>query len=148
MFLGTWYHTQLHHLLTQPFFYVALSYINLYQLEGLTRYITFKTIEGCTGWKLSKCDVFWVRIYFLYQCEYRKIQARKNSVFGHFSRSDILTIWATLQLILSLERWPIDHKLCQTFFMINSFISHEIIGATYSSFYNVCPCIIVIPTVL
>ena len=39
-----------------------------------------------TAWKVSKCRVFSVKLRI--QSEYRKIRARKNSVFGHFSRSE------------------------------------------------------------
>ena len=55
--------------------------------------------ERCTAWKVSRYGVLSVHI-FLYsdsirrftsnlriQSEYSKIQTRKNSVFGHFSRS-------------------------------------------------------------
>ena len=57
----------------------------------------------CTAWKVSKYGVIFglyfpvfglnTEIYFVdlllhIQSEYRKIQTRNNSVFGHFSRSD------------------------------------------------------------
>ena len=32
----------------------------------------------------------WISINLRSQSEYRKVQTRKNSVFGHFSRSDIM----------------------------------------------------------
>ena len=47
-----------------------------------------------TAWKVSKYGVF-SGLYFpiyvnlrIQAAEYRKLQTRKNSVFGHFSRSD------------------------------------------------------------
>ena len=49
------------------------------------------------AWKVSKCEIFLVRVFLLsdwikiitnIQFEYRKIRPRKNSVFGHFSRSE------------------------------------------------------------
>ena len=71
-----------------------------------TAWVKFISIHywGYAAWKLSKYGVISgpyfplfglnTEIYevnFRIQSEYRKIQTRNNSVFGHFSRSDILT---------------------------------------------------------
>ena len=71
-------------------------------------------IREITAWKVSKCGVFSGRIFlhsenaeiygvnFRIQSEYRKIQTRKNSVFGKFSRSEFVSNLVSLTC-LSLQ---------------------------------------------
>ena len=40
-----------------------------------------------TAWKMSKCEVFLWSLFSCIRTEYREIRTRKNSVFGHSSRS-------------------------------------------------------------
>ena len=70
----------------------------------------------CTVWKVSKYGVFSgpyfsvfglnTKIYGLnlrIQIEYRKIQTKKNSLFGHFSHSDVLSLFFIFVLKYSQE---------------------------------------------
>ena len=72
-------------------------------------FFSFTVSKECTGWKVSKCGGFSgpyfpafglnTEIYSVnlrIESEYRKMQTRKNSVFGHFSRSVILQVWIHL----------------------------------------------------
>ena len=80
-------------------------------------------IKYLTGWKVSKYGVF-SALYFpvfglnteIYsvnldiQSKYRKIRTRKNSAFGHFSRS----IWYVLWMFRSLFITRLQTELQQT----------------------------------
>ena len=44
--------------------------------------------EQNTAWKVPKYGVFFWSVFSCIRTEYRKIRTRKNSVFGHFSRSE------------------------------------------------------------
>ena len=55
-----------------------------------------------TAWKVSKYGVFFGPYFPVFglinlriHSEYRKIRTRKNSVFGHFSRSELVTTTST-----------------------------------------------------
>ena len=73
------------------------------------------------AWKVSKCRVFSSPYFPVFglniQSEYRKIRTRKNSVFGHFSRSDI-HIYLFLVLMLKDPVFYVGLK-----FLINIFLS-------------------------
>ena len=82
------------------------------------RYGNFVKIKFFTAWKVYRYGVFsgpcflvfgpWTEIYpvnLRIQSEYRKIQTRKNSVFGHFPRSEY-----SLKIVEIKER-PLTHLL-------------------------------------
>ena len=82
--------------------YLYIDWKHLSQWKGTSR--SSPWLCKATAWKVSKygafCDSYFpvfrlntkivnIRI----QSEYRKIRTRKNSVFGHFSRSEQLNVW-------------------------------------------------------
>ena len=97
------------------------------QMPGALSFILQKIRTAITAWKVSKCAVF-SGLYFplfelntkIYsvnlriQSEYGKILTRRNSVFGHFSRSESLKISSTFKFNLISHYYlavrDINHK--------------------------------------
>ena len=64
------------------------------------------------GEKCPNTEFFLVRIFF-FRTEYRKIQTRNNSVFGHFLRSEKLSYLDRNLLYLSKKRKQILALFCK-----------------------------------
>ena len=87
--------------LTEKNWYYTLRQHKLYQ-------------KAVTAWSVQIGSFFWsvfsrIRI----QLEYRKIRTRKNSVFGHISRSAFqLIVFFLVKLAFFLLRWWLTHLAC------------------------------------
>ena len=128
-FCKSQYNRELHSLRFCPFISLTLSM--KYQ-QILWIFLTSKSVETYwrrdtyTAWKLSKYGVisgpyfpvfglttetFFVNLRV--QSEYRKVRARNNSVFGHFSRSVRISLRGekTSYVILRLKLRTINHSI-------------------------------------
>ena len=66
-------------------------------------FLTIRRYMHCA--KCAQIRSFFLSVFSCIRTEYRKIRTRKNSVFGHFSRSDLFMLDTFNPLMHTVPKW-------------------------------------------
>ena len=126
-------------ILTNLFYFFYLFYVDTANSK-----LQIKTVELALREKCPKRSFFWSVFSFI-RTEYRKIRTRKNSVFGHFSRSvgDNFVLLHCKNSVISsyyssnLKAWIETTSSWSSVFGLFTFICNQILKLTYCASDNI-----------